>query len=580
MMNQANEHTGDAWGFMTGAKGVASSLHKSGVRRVFGIPSAQSTALFEAIHKMGIEVILSTQDQNASIMADAHARITGGLGVCLVSQGQGLDKALAGIAQAKADSSAMLVLVATGPIEYTKPTHQDQLLRLTSVCKKILVPDEAAQIPPFLAQAVQVALGQEPGPVAILLPPNVQEGQARMEGTGFYRKLTPLSQKAQETLDVLLDMLQEAKRIGLYVGAGCIQATPEVAQLAERLAAPVATTLSGMGILPYSHPLCVGFGPGRVGSMPAYDAFGDCDLMLAIGCKFSEGATGGLSQAFPARIVLIDIAPENRTQALNPILCIQSPAKQAVRYLLDHQLPQPVTNPTETLAKAKSKAHKKLHQRTAWTDSVDPLKVFATLRSHLGHDDLLVLDAGHHIYYGIAAYAVEAPRTLLLPADYRLRGFAIPAAIAAQLAQPDSLVIACVDDRGFLHSFQEVLTAQRCNVPLLILLFTDSSFGLTQTISSRYVGRENAVELLPIDYERLCQALNIRYNLVRTDAKFVPALEKSLSHQGITLIELRISYRDLAPYLRIRQKLERRRLPWAASLRLGTRALLKRIWKS
>lgn len=572
---------------MTGAAGVVDCLRRAGVVRVFGIPSIENSWLFDAFSASSIEIVLTTHEQNTTLMADAHARVTGELCACLLAPGQALAKGLAGIAQARMDSVPMVVLVSSPvPSPYGSRASQgrlepryDQLALARSVCKRVFRIEEPELVPSGMARAVQLARRGEPGPVLVEIPMDVQRGRARMEGTGFRPGPRVLTPEAELALGKAVVCLQRAERVGLYVGAGCFDALDELAELAERLDAPVATTLSGLGALPAIHPLSVGFGPGPAGSPIAQAAFADRDLMLAVGCKFSEAATGGFSLPKPACLVHVDIEPGVAGLNMPADVCVCAPAKMAFRFLLDRLEQVEGSDVRLRIRDEKRALRKQVAARPEWTHAVDPFKFFGQVRELLAGEDVLVLDAGQHAFFAVANYQVQSARSLLMPVDYRVSGYAVPAAVAACLARPDLRVLACTGDAGFLQTCSELLTARRCNCAPVVVVFADQQLGLVRDFQNRVFGRETAVDLMPVNYEQLAQALGVQHRVIHNDSEVEPVLKDALTCEAPVVVELRVSYEEAAPYLRVTRNMERKRLPRAAALRLGARLLLKKLFR-
>ncbi|HSA24588.1 MAG TPA: thiamine pyrophosphate-dependent enzyme, partial [Myxococcota bacterium] len=218
-----------------------------------------------------------------------------------------------------------------------------------------------------------------------------------------------------------------------------------------------------------------------------------------------------------------------------------------------------------------------LAERPAWLASVDPLKVFVVLRELMASEDVLVLDAGPPAAYGVAAYPVQAPRTLLLPVDFRASGFAVPAAVAVKLARPDLRVVACAGEDGFLQSAAELLTARRCGVDPVVLVFCEGPRAELAAFQGRALGRETLSGLTPVGYGPLAEALGVAHQVIRTDAELPAGLKRALTTEAPVVVEVRVSPRELSAPVQVGARLEARRLPRAAALRLAVRALLHRL---
>lgn len=573
-----------AWGHMTGAAGVVDSLRRAGVERVFGIPSIEGTWLFDAFDASSIDFVMVTQDQSAVFMADSSARLTGELSACVLAPGQGLAKAMAAIAQARMDSSPIVILVSgAGPRgmedDRSSASISNQLAMVRSVAKRVLRIDEPEMVPSAMSRAVQLARQGEPGPVVVEIPQDVQRGMARMEGTGFRLGPRLLSEEAASDLEKTVHLMDRAQQVGIYAGAGCFEALDELKQLAEKIHSPVATSLSGLGALPSIHKLSVGFGGGQAGSLVAQSALSQCDLILAVGCKFSEMVSGGIRWRPPAPVVHVDIEPGTAGANIDTELAITAPSRLALRYLLDRVEQREHPQMLELIKEGKRQQHRMARERKNWSDAVDPVKVFLQLREALAGDDVLVLDSGNHAMFGFASYEVQAARTLIAPVDYRVSGFSVPAAVAAKLARPDQRVVACVGDGGFLQSHVELLTARRCNCAPVVVVFADRSLGMVKTYHQRVLGRQTAVDLVPVDFEQLAKAMGLAYLCVKRDEQLEEGIRKALTMEAPVVLELRVEYRDLTPYVRIISQLETKRLPWSAALKIGARLVLKKLFK-
>jgi len=559
---------------MTGAEGVVRCLRRAGVAQVFATPSVEATLLFEAFAQGELPTILVTQEQNAATMADAHARATGALSACLLGPGPGLTKALTGLAEARLDSSPVLGLVAT-----PAGTGELELLDLARpVCKRVFRLEEPEEVPAAMARAVRLALEGEPGPVLVEIPEDVQRRSGRQEGTGFRPEPRELSDEARAGLEQAAALCARARQVGLYAGAGCLSAGEELLRLAEALDAPVATSLSGLGLVPHIHPLAVGFGPGPAGTPLAQDALARCDLLLAVGCRFSEAATGGLRLAEGVDLVHVDIEPAALGRHAACRIGVAAPARAALRFLLDRVQAQRHPEMRELIRDRKRGARRALAERAPWPDAVDPLKVFVQLRELMASEDVLILDAGPPAAHGVAAYPVQAPRTLLLPVDFHASGFAVPAAVAVKLARPGLRVVACAGEDGFLQSAVELLTARRCGLSLVVLVFCEGPRAELGGPPGRALDRETVSGLTPVGYASLAEALGVAHQVIRTDAELQAGLRRALTTEAAVVVELRVSPRALAVPAALEADPGALRLPRAAALRLAVRSLLRRLF--
>ncbi len=270
----------------TGAEALVATLQQLAVERVFGIPGIQTLELFDALADATFPTILTTDERSAAFMADAHARVTGRLGVLAVTPGPGLTNALTGLAEARFDSSAVLAIVASHNPALRRQFQlhaMDQAAVLKPLVKAGYAVRSVGEIPAVLLQAAQTAMEGEPGPVAVEFPYNVfiERGEFAMPAETPRRAAPPDA----AMLDRMAGELARSPLVGIYVGRGARQGVEALRRLAEVLQAPVATTISGRGILSEDHPLSVGFGFGPCGQSIAEKIFSRVDNLLAIGCK-------------------------------------------------------------------------------------------------------------------------------------------------------------------------------------------------------------------------------------------------------------------------------------------------------
>lgn len=279
---------------VTGAKAVALALKKLGVNNIWGIPGAGTLPLYDELLGAGIKTTLVTNELSAAFMADGYYRASGKPGVCIAIPGPGLTNMLTGIAEAFLDSSALVVIT----IDPRKGRHGfyihdvPQLEILRPVVKKILKISSVSRIN-GLYEAYHCSCMHEPGPVVVELGGGVMDQEIESPGPAGEAAPSPVG-LTDEAVARIGKHIGEAGQVGIYAGRGCVAAGKELLGTSRLLSAPVATTISGRGVVPEDYELSAGYGFGRTGSPAAYRVFRKCDLILAVGVKFSEMATGEL----------------------------------------------------------------------------------------------------------------------------------------------------------------------------------------------------------------------------------------------------------------------------------------------
>ena len=295
---------------MNGAEVLAQILIEKGVNVVFGIPGVSNLPLFEALRRAGIRVIASTHEQGSAFMAYGVGRVTGKPGVFITIPGPGLTNAITPIVEALVDSTPLLGIVTSAPMTVKKfQMHEiDQTHLAQPIVKSIRTVDRAADISSAFKAQLRLATTGEPGPCLLQIPANLFWDRAdRIEPD---EAATAIEEDREEQLSDVIQRIRSARRIGLFTGMGAADAAGQVRELAEWLNAPVGTTGSGRGVVEESHPLSLGFG-WKAASIDAVNRiFDQCDLILAIGVKFSQTGTQEYHLKFQAPMIHIDREPE------------------------------------------------------------------------------------------------------------------------------------------------------------------------------------------------------------------------------------------------------------------------------
>lgn len=539
---------------MNGAQVIIRTLEGLGVECTFGMPGSQNLELFDALSDSKIRNILVTNELFAAFMADGYGRATGKTGVCLTIPGPGITNMITGLAEANADSSAMVVIVpGFGKPDKAFNVHQiRQAELLRPIVKEVFTISDAASIQKEICRAFELAQSQEPGPVVLEIDKNLFNRPAE-----FRRDYGPRRQqecRARDTAKInkLARMLIEAGQCGIYAGAGALSASEEIKQLAELLSAPVATTVSGRGAIPEDRPLSLGFGFGPSGSRIAEEVFKQCDLVLALGCKFSQMATGNWGMNIKGRLIQINTDRQvfNKNYPAELTLCqdVKTALKEILALIEGNKRPGN-NRLMKKIAAYKLKA-RDISRRPAGKGAVLPSKFFYRLRGMLDRNAILATDCGNHQLWALSEFAVFSPRTFITPADYQAMGFGIPAAIGAKIGSPDKQVVCVCGDGGFLISGLEILTALREKLNLVIVIFNDGALGLIKQLQERIYRRSSSVDLVPPDYRKFAESLGCQYLRISADGQLAGSLRQALLNKKIVLVDVKTEYRQLPQYIK------------------------------
>jgi acetolactate synthase-1/2/3 large subunit len=397
--------------------------------------------------------------------------------------------------------------------------------------------------------------------------------------------LSPLPSPASAAADLGTQLDDAAARLrnssaaAIYAGAGATGAMDELKALAELLQAPVATTISGRGLLPEDHPLSVGFGFGRAGTAAAWRVFRKARTLLAVGCKYGETATGSYGVKLPAEHIHVNIDPAALGVNYPASLAIAADAKVALSGLLSRLAnSRRPDNPALKRFIQQSRLRAESNALAAMSNAVSPARFLRILRRQLDRDAILVTDTGEHQFWALNDFPVYAPRSFLAPADYQAMGFSLPAAIAAKLACPNRQVVSLVGDGGFLMSGFEALNAARWNAKVIIVVFRDGAWGLIKEAQRRIYRRTSFTDIPNPDFSHLALSLGLEHIQVSSDAGVESCLARALAAKTSVLVEVNVDYSKPPPYLKGagRQMFRnlKPRLQWSLALRLAKRHCL------
>ncbi|HVL15469.1 MAG TPA: thiamine pyrophosphate-binding protein [Gemmata sp.] len=551
-----NNHPGWVFGRMTGAEALVEALKLEGVGCVYGIPGAQENELWDTFKDKDLPYLLVTHEFSAACMADAYARSTGRPGVLCVVPGPGVTNSLTGLGEALLDSSPVVAIVGdVGNGDKARPfqvhaLNQTELLR--PVCKCVYPVQTVGQIPGAVRQAFAAAASGEPGPVAVVVPYNL------FIEAHDYRCPPPAAPALPFDEDAFaraLGFLADPKaRVGIYAGAGCMDYPGELAAVAELLQAPVATSVSGKGVIPETHPLAVGWGFGPHASSVAEAVFAGerahplktgVTTLLAIGVKFSEVSTGYYGNPQPKHVVHVDANACNLGRVLRTDVCVHADAGVFLGRLLAcaDQLRRPADKGLcERIRDLKAACGNALANIPQPKCGVDPLALVASLRRCLPDDALLFSDVTVSEHLAAEHFRVTQPRTYFNPVDNQAMGWSIPAAIGAQRVHHGRTVATLTGDGCALMSALEISTAAREGLPVKFFVLDDQAYHYMQMLQKPAYLRTTATILARTDYRALAQAFGVTYAEVGTHADLDPKVRGAVCHPGPVLMRVITDY--------------------------------------
>ena len=486
---EAVGRTPDGWvrGHMTGARALVETLLTEGTACVFGIPGAQENELWDEMKTCHLPYLLVTHENSAACMADGYARSTGRPGVLCVVPGPGLTNALTGIGEALLDSIPLVCIVgdvARGDKYRPFQVHDiPQAGLLQQVCKVVIEVTSAAEIPGAVRQAFQVAQCGEPGPVAVVVPYTLLIDSYKFDCPPCGPREVPFDDDA---FGRALALLANRKlRVGIYAGQGCMDFAADLVKAAEMLQAPVATSVSGKGVINECHPLAVGWGFGPQGTRTAEHAFKAVDLVLAVGVRFSEVSTAFYSIPQPAHLIHVDANANNLGRVLKTDVCVHADAGVCSSRASCWRTPDSSAGRASGHCRAASASGSTRRQRRtpAATPAAVPIRCCSTCRACASHADqnaLVFVDVTASEHWAAEAFTAYQPRTYFNPTDNQSMGWSIPAALGAQRVHSGRQVVTATGDGCFLMSAMEVSTAARECLPVKFFVLDDQAYHLMQ----------------------------------------------------------------------------------------------------
>jgi acetolactate synthase-1/2/3 large subunit len=538
----------DGWiaGRMTGAQATVAALHQQDVGCVFGIPGAQENELWDTFKARGLPYLLVTHEFSAACMADGYARATGCPGVLCVVPGPGVTNSLSGLGEALLDSVPVVAIVGdVGNGQHAKPFQVHSLNNsalLQPVTKGVFPVRCVAEIPCAIQQAFALATSGEPGPTAVVIPYNLF-----LEAHDFRVPPPPAPALPWDPVAAgrAIQLLADRRlRIGIYAGLGCMDHAEQLLQVTELLQAPLATSVSGKGVIPETHPLAVGWGYGPQGTRMAEAAFNDVDCILAIGVRFSEVATGFYSNPQPRKMIQVDANPDNLGRVLKTDVCVPADSGlflDAVLAEADRLRRSPDAALRGRIQKQKA-ADCRDHSRVYAECGADPMALILALRRALPEEGMLFVDVTLSEHLAAEAYTVCRPRTYFNPTDNQAMGWSIPAAIGAQRAFPDRPVATLTGDGCFLMSAMEVTTAGRACLPVKFFVLDDHAYHYMQELQHPAYMRTTATILARLDYAAMAQGFGVAYQEILSTAQLDAGVRNALCYPGPVLVRVATDY--------------------------------------
>jgi acetolactate synthase-1/2/3 large subunit len=476
---------------LNGAQITVRLLERQGIRIVAGIPGGAILPIYDALgQSTAIHHVLARHEQGAGFMAQGMARVSGQPAVCLASSGPGATNLLTAIADAKLDSIPLIAItgqVSRAMIGTDAFQEVDTYGLSIPITKHNFLVTAAEELLEVIPRAFQIAASGRPGPVLIDIPKDVQTQLIEISAWPEPGCVLPAAPANHQQIEQAAAMINAAERPLLYLGGGVVHsgAANLAVDLAEKANLPTVMTLMALGAMAVDHPLSLGM-LGMHGSRFTNMALDECDLLIAVGARFDDRATGKVAAFCPqAKIIHIDIDPAELDKIKTAHIGISADVQEALAKLLpaiaqnDRQIWVDRINALQ--------AQFPLHM----PDADQPLSHFGLIRTVaacLDDSAIVATDVGQHQMWVAQAYPLRRARQWLTSGGLGTMGFGVPAAIGAALAEPQRTVVCFTGDGSILMNIQELVTAAQENVNLKIILMNNSSLGLVHQQQTLFYG--------------------------------------------------------------------------------------------
>ncbi len=543
---------------LPGKKIIVEALKKEGVDVIFGFPGGAVIDIYDTLEQDGsIKHVLVRHEQGAAHAADGYARASGRVGVCLVTSGPGATNTVTGIATAYMDSVPIVVLTGQVPTALigNDAFQEVDIVGITRPCTKhnYLVKD-VKDLHRIMKEAFYIARSGRPGPVLIDLPKDVQNAKAEFDYPSKIklRSYNPVVEPHNKQIERAYKLIEQSKRPIIYAGGGVIisGAHKELRALAESIYAPVTMTLMGLGGFPGTHEQSLGM-LGMHGSYCSNMAMANSDLIIAVGARFDDRVTGKIEAFAPmAKIIHIDVDPTSIQKNVKVDVPIVGDCRKALKKLnniiKEEGRPHDVWKERYADWWEQIRAWDKRHPLTYKKDPnvIKPQHVIETLYE-LTKDRKVIIttEVGQNQMWTAQFYKFDEPRTLITSGGLGTMGYGFPAAIGAQMAFPDRLVVDVAGDGSIQMCIQEMATAMEQRLPVKIVILNNQFLGMVRQWQELFYDRRYAATGFQVtpDFVKLAEAYGAKGLRATKPDEVKKVLKEGLEHEGLTIMEFAIA---------------------------------------
>ena len=534
---------------LTGAEILVNSLIDNGVDTVFGYPGGAVLNIYDALFKKSDKIrhILTCHEQGAAHAADGYARSTGKVGVCIATSGPGATNLVTGIATAYMDSTPMVAITGnvTRPLLGKDSFQEVDITGITMpITKHNYIVKDIKELQKIVNEAFYIASSGHPGPVLIDIPKDITAEKYN------YTKMEPKKrEKSLQTINIssledFVEFINESENPFIYAGGGILSsnAEKEVLALAEKINAPVATSLMGIGSIPNDHRLYTGM-IGMHGTKASNLLATSCDLIIALGARFSDRVISHKNHVKNARVIQIDIDPAEINKNVKVDSYIIGDIKEVLNKLI------PMINEKENIAWInKMNELKALNNKEVVKEGILTPEYLFTLLNKIDKGNFIITtEVGQHQMWTAQNYKFYKPRTFISSGGLGTMGFGMGASIGAQVANPKAVVFNIAGDGSFGMDCNEFATAVNFKIPVKVIVMNNNALGMVRQWQSLFYECRYAETTLnrATDFVKLAEAFGGTGFRVEKPEELQEVLEKALATDGPVIIDYKIDSDDM-----------------------------------
>lgn len=528
---------------LTGAQITVETLIEQGTEVVFGYPGGQVIDLYDALYQAGdrIHHVLTAHEQGASHAADGYARSSGKVGVVIATSGPGATNLVTGIATAHLDSTPMVAI--TGNVSNAMIGRDSfQEVDITGITipitKHNFIVKHVEDLADTIRTAFQIAKSGRPGPVLIDIPKDVQTGICEFEAADVVEKEKQRLPK-EFKIRLAANMIRESQRPYIYIGGGAItaKASQEIEELADCIDAPIGSTLMGLSAISHENPRFLGM-EGMHGHYASSMAQNEADLILAVGARFSDRATGNVSKyAKKAKIIHIDIDRAEVDKNIASDLGIGGDLKIALQELLKIVEPKKNLEWDQRLDELRREEQEQF-QKNCSDDLLEPYALIHEVQKHTDPDMPVVTDVGQHQMWVAQYYRFHKPRTFITSGGLGTMGFGLGAAIGSCLATGKKTVL-FTGDGSFGMNLNELATVSKLNAPIVIFIMNNGVLGMVRQWQNLFYHKHYSQTTLDrkTDFVKLADAFGLKGYRISNREELSDVVAKALNEDGPVLVD-------------------------------------------